>query len=108
MNNTITKLAALHALATTLYIAAVASFLFYAPQLFQPGSPKTVLIPIAMLLLLVFSAACTGLLILGRPILWYLDGKKKEALTLLISTLGILFLIMFVAFFLLFLYSRSS
>ena len=65
----------------------VGSFLFYAPKVFGRGN--SVLIPIAMLLLFVFSAALTGALILGRPILWYLEGNKKEAFSLLLYTLGI-------------------
>ncbi len=99
MKHLILKLAGLHAMATAVYIAAVASFLFYGPQTF--GRLHTVLLPFAMLLLLVFSAAFTGLLILGRPVLWYLDGKKKEAVSLFISTLGFLFILTLVAFFVL-------
>jgi hypothetical protein len=97
MKNTILKLAVLHASGTALYIIAVASFLFYVPK--QMGGEDTVLIPIAMLLLFVFSAAFTSLLVLGRPVQWYLDGKKKEALSLLMSTVGMLFLLTLIAFF---------
>ncbi|MDO8558124.1 MAG: hypothetical protein Q7S09_02965 [bacterium] len=81
--------ALLNALGAALYVIAVASFMFYAPKNFGPQ--KTVLVPIAMLLLLVFSAAFMGLALFGRPILWYLDGNKKEALSLLFSTLAIFF-----------------
>lgn len=102
MKNNIIKIAALNALATTAYIVAVASFLFYAPKVFKSGD-DTVLIPIVMLMLFVFSAATTGLLLFGRPAFWYLDGKKKEALSLLVSTLIIFLLITLVAFFVLFL-----
>ena len=97
------KNALIHAVATTIYVVAVASFLFYAPQVLSQA--KTVLIPISMLLLLVFSAAFTGILIFGRPVLWYLDGKKKEALSLLAYTLGIFLVITLVAFFILILIS---
>lgn len=51
----------------------------------QVGPVDTVLVPILMLL--VFSASVTGGLIFGRPVLWYLDGKKKETFSLLITTL---------------------
>ena len=88
------------------YVSAVASFLFYAPKIF--GRPaNSALIPIAMLLVFVISAAFTGSLILGRPVLWYLDGKKKEALSLLISTLVIFLGITLVALLVLFL-NRAS
>lgn len=100
MKNTIVKTALFNAIATALYIVLIASFLFYAPKLFGPAGPddnKTPLIPIVMLSLLVFSAALTGSLIFGRPILWYLDGKKAEALQLLFLTLGIFLIITLVA-----------
>ncbi len=99
MKNAIAKLAGLYALAATLYVAAVATFLFHGPRAL--GMVKSPLVPMAMLLLLVCSAALMGLLIFGRPVMWYLDGKKKEALSLLFSTLGILFCLMLATFFIL-------
>lgn len=98
MKHVILKYAGLHAAGTALYIAAVSTLLFYAPQIFGGTGKDTVLIPIAMLLLFVLSASVTGSLVLGRPILWYLDGKKKEAVSLLAATLGFLFLITVLAF----------
>ncbi len=86
-----------NALATAVYVALVASFLFYAPQAFGPAN--TVLVPIALLMLFVFSAAFTGLLVFGRPVLWYLEGKKAEALSLLVSTLLIFLIITLLALF---------
>lgn len=94
----------INALATAVYVILVASFLFYAPKVFGPG--KTVLVPIAMLLLFVFSAALTGLLIFGRPALLYLDGNKQEALSLLTLTLGIFSVITIFAFIMLILFTR--
>ena len=101
----ITKKAVTHALATAIYVVLVASFLFYAPKFFGPG--KTVLIPITILLLLVSSAALTGLLLFGQPALWYLDGKKKEALSLLTLTLVIFLGVTLVSVLVLVLYSAS-
>lgn len=99
MNNKIIKFAGLHAFATALYIALVASFLFYIPEMLSgPNTEDTVFIPIFMLLLFVFSAALTGSLVLARPILWYLDGNKKEAVSLLLATVACLFLFTVVAF----------
>jgi hypothetical protein len=95
----IIKTAAINAGATILYIVIVATFLTNASHIFGPEEPKTVLVPILMLSLLVFSAAVTGSLVFGRPILWYLDGNKKEALQLLLYTLGIFFGIMVVCAF---------
>lgn len=93
------KFAALNALGTALYIACISLLMFNAEQIFGGEGPdETVLIPIAMLLLFVLSASITGSLVLGRPILWYMDGKKKEAVSLLMATLGFLAAITFVAF----------
>ena len=93
-----------NALFTTAYVVLVATFLNNASHLFGPG--KSVLIPIVMLLLLIFSAALTGSLVFGKPILWYLDGKKKEALSLLTYTLTSLLVIMILGFVLLAIMSR--
>lgn len=83
--------AAVDALLTALYVVAVSVFLQNANRLFGRAE-ETVLIPIAMLMLLVLSAAVCGTLVFGRPIFWYLDGKKKEGLALLGYTLVFLFL----------------
>ena len=96
MKHDILKIAGLNALATTLYIIMVASFMFYAPKTMD--ATPSVFLPVAMLLLFVCSAALTGTLVFGRPALWYLDGRKKEAITLLFATLGILFGITLVTF----------
>jgi hypothetical protein len=94
-----------HALAnslwTVLYIFLIGTFFYNAQSMFGDG--HSLLIPVVMLLLFVFSAALTGGLILGRPLLWYLDGKKKEALTLLSYTLVVLFAATIVMMFLLYL-----
>jgi|SRR3989344_7974523 len=91
MKNDIVKNALLNASAAAVYVVAVALFLFYVPKSFGPVD--NVLIPIVMLLLFVFSAALMGVLIFGRPILWYLDGKKQEAFLLLVYTLAIFLLV---------------
>lgn len=93
MNKTkIITYALANALWTVLYIILVGTLFNSAPAIFGRGD-DTVFIPIIMLLLFVLSASITGGLILGRPILWYLDGKKKDALILLGYTLGIFFIV---------------
>lgn len=92
MKKEILKYACIHSFLTILYIGLVASLLFYGQHI--PPEPDTVFVPMMMLMLLVFSAATTGSLILGRPILWYIDGKKKEAVSLLLYTLSIFFVVM--------------
>lgn len=87
--------AAINASVTTAYVSIVAAFLYYAPGVF--GQARSVLVPIAMLLLFVFSAGFTGAMVLGRPVLWYLEGRKSEAVALLIATLAMLFAMTLVA-----------
>jgi len=95
----ILKNAFFNSVGATAYIAAIASFLFYGLK--NLGPDDTLLVPIMMLMLLVLSVAVMGVLIFGRPLLWYLDGNKKEAVSLLVSTLLIFFLIALVVFLLL-------
>jgi hypothetical protein len=103
--NKIRKTALINALATTAYIVAVGSFMYYGGEI-KLGRANTFLIPVALLLLFVFSAALTGFLIFGKPAQFYVDGKKKEALSLLFNTLGIFSIITFSALVLLVLLTR--
>lgn len=91
--NIIIKTATINAVLTALYVSAISTFFFNIEKIFDNSKPDTVLAPIMMLSLLVFSASLVGALIFGRPILWYLDGKKKEAVSLFFYTLGIFFAI---------------
>jgi len=50
------------------------------------GPVETFWGPIALLLMFVVSATIAGTLVLGKPILLYLDGEKKSALKLLLCT----------------------
>lgn len=79
-------MALLNAGATTAYIILVAIFMYYGSMV-KIGRVNEILAPITLLLLFVFSAALTGFLIFGRPAQMYVDGKKKEALSLLFYTL---------------------
>jgi len=96
MKNVI-KYATINSFGTAVYVMFIASFIYFLGNAFSETS-KTVFIPIAMLMLFVFSAAFTGTLVFGRPIIWYLNGKKREALSLLFYTLGIFLAITFIAF----------
>lgn len=74
--------------ATATYILAVASFLTKVEKIFpQTAHEDSILIPVVMLLLFVVSATITAFLVLGKPIMWYADGDKKEAIQLLIFTI---------------------
>lgn len=93
MNKT-KKYALLDAMGTAFYVVLIGLFFFLMEQKFSGKPDNGIITPIAMLMLLVFSVALVGTLIFGRPVVWYLDGKKKEALSLLVHTLGILFVIL--------------
>jgi len=100
----IIKRAFIDALGTTAYIILVVSFIF-SLQVLAPKE-DIIIIPIAMLLLFVTSAAITGFLVFGKPVMLYLDGKKREAISLLNYTIGILFLITLIIFIFLIAYNN--
>lgn len=79
------------------YVSGVAWLGFNNQRIF--GKPTDFLTSLFVLLLFVISASVTGLLVLGKPIHWYWNGFKKEALILLFATLAWLaiFLIVVVA-----------
>lgn len=81
---------------TAVYVALVASFMTFAGQ-YAPREDGF-LVPMAMLMLLVLSVAIVGSLIFGRPVMWYIDGKRKEAMKLLGWTLGIFFVLTVLVF----------
>lgn len=86
----------LNALAVVLYIALVTTIIRNGDKFFGRGDD--VIMPIAFLLLFVFSVLITGLLVFGQPLFLFLDGKKKEALIMLYSTTGWLFLALIITF----------
>ena len=96
MNQTL-KRAFLNSVGVVLYVILVVLFIF-SLQRFSQKPDNIIIIPIAMLLLFVCSAAITGFLVFGKPVMLYIDGKKKEALSLLIHTIGILVVITIVFF----------
>ena len=85
-----------HAVLVLVYVSAVAFVMGHGNQFF--GQHDTAWTPVAVLMLFVLSAAVTGSLVLGRPILMYLDGKKKEALQFFDYTVGWLFVLTLVVF----------
>ncbi len=76
-----------------LYITVVTTFMRHAQTIV--GSDKdNAFAPVVFLLLLVVSAATMGMLIFGKPVMLYLDGKKREAIALVVSTIGSLAIIL--------------
>lgn len=101
----IRKTGLFNAVATTLYIILIGVFMYYGTVV-KIGRTNAILAPITLLLLFVFSAALTGFLIFGKPAQLYVDGKKKEALSLLTYTLGFFSIITLAAVFLLIAFTR--
>ncbi|MEK7631436.1 MAG: hypothetical protein AAB445_01020 [Patescibacteria group bacterium] len=81
----------LHSLGVVVYISFVSFLMFNVERIFG-GQPDTFLAPVAFLLLFTLSAAIVGLLVFGRPIMLYLDGKKREAVEFAATTVGFLFI----------------
>ena len=103
--NKIWKRALINSVATAIYVIGVSSFLYFG-TLIKLGRVNSILAPIALLLLFVFSASLTGFLIFGKPAQLYVDGKKKEALSLLTYTLVIFSVITFLALVILVIFAR--
>jgi hypothetical protein len=86
----------LQALGVFIYILLVAGILSEGNELF--GKANQFWTPVAILLLFVISAAITGLLVLGKPIILYLNGAKKDGIKLFGYTITWLVLIMAAVF----------
>jgi hypothetical protein len=94
----------INALATIAYIFLIALFM-YSLQGLAPQEDTPFLIA-SMLSLFVCSAAITGFLVFGKPVMLYIDGKKREAVLLLAYTIGILFLMTLTVFISLIVYNN--
>lgn len=75
----------LHAAAATAYIGLVTFVMSHATAWF--GEQDHALTGMAAIMLFVLSAAVMGVTVFGRPVLWYIDGKKIESFWLLGSTI---------------------
>ena len=80
----------LHSVGVLIYTTFIAYLMMSADQLH--GNMSSLLGPIAFLMLFTLSAAVVGMLIFGRPVMLYLDGKKKEAMNFAGTTVGFLFI----------------
>jgi hypothetical protein len=85
-----------NSLLAVLYVSVVVFIMNNSKNLFDK-TPEVV-IGVAMLMLFVTSATVMGFLILGRPLLMYFDGAKKEAVKLFYFTIAWLVLIVITIF----------
>lgn len=77
-------LALLNALGVAIYTILVALVMRNGERVF--GKMDNLFGPVAFLLLFVLSAAVVGALILGKPVMMYFDGQKKEAVKMFVQT----------------------
>ena len=75
-----------NALLAAAYIVFIVLLISYGPALVR-DKPDTILAPMAMLSLLVFSVAFMGYIFFFRPVLMYLNGQKREAVEFFTKTL---------------------
>lgn len=78
------------------YVMAVAWVLTNGERIF--GQMQNFWGPVAFLLLFVFSALATSLLVFGRPVYLWLNNLKKEAVEMLLCTVAALCIITVIAF----------
>jgi len=86
----------LSAVCVLAYVSFVVWFITHgAMAVFGQDAQKPFLIPVFMLLLFIVSACITGFLVLAKPIQLYMASARKEAVALLLSTVGwlVLFLL---------------
>lgn len=94
-NKTLFKIATLNSLGVLVYIFLVSLFMNNGSKLFGQVDNELIA-PIIFLLLFIFSALLTGFLILGKPIMLYIDGQKKEGIKLLFYTGVCLFVLLII------------
>ncbi len=80
---------------TATYITGVAFIMFNGDKIF--GKIDSVVSVIAFLTLFVLSALVVGGLLLAKPIMNYIDNKKKEAVYMLIASAGWMLLFFIIA-----------
>lgn len=85
----------LHAAGVAAYVSAIAWFVTHSQSFVN--KPVGVFGPILFLLLFVVSALITGLLVLARPVLLYMNHRHKEAGVMLFATLGWLIVFLLIA-----------
>jgi len=90
------KLGFLQALGVALYCSLIGIIFWQAPQIF----PKinNYFGPVMFLLLFSVSALVCGLIVFYKPYRLFFDGKKKEAVDVVIQTTMWLFAFLFVSF----------
>lgn len=85
MNISLLKKAAVNAVGVLVYVLALTGILSHAETWFGT-QPVWFVSAALMLIVFVISACITGGLVLGLPVMMYLDGQRRRAVTLLLYT----------------------
>lgn len=85
------KTAIVNSIGVLVYVAIVSYVMTNAERVF--GKMDSAISAVGFLMLFVLSAGIVGSLIVGKPIMLYIDNNKKEAISLLIWTLACLAII---------------
>ncbi|MCX6800374.1 MAG: hypothetical protein NT091_04485 [Candidatus Falkowbacteria bacterium] len=96
-NSTLVRRGAVHAIGVFTYARLLAIFFSKASDWFGKED-KSIITPVAGLMLFMFSALVTGGLVLGKPLMLYVDGQKKDGVKLLFFTGMGMFVLMLLAF----------
>ncbi|HXV27179.1 MAG TPA: hypothetical protein VD862_04120 [Candidatus Paceibacterota bacterium] len=80
----LSRLAFIHASGVVAYVSVLILGVHFGDKFISkdPG----LLGPAVFLLVFVVSAAVTGSLVFGRPVLWYVEGRKQDAMRLALTT----------------------
>jgi type IV secretory pathway TraG/TraD family ATPase VirD4 len=95
-NNILIKKSFTNALAMLVYVTLVATFMGNVERIFA-GHQDSVVAPMSMLLLFVTSATISAGLIIGKPIMLYLDNQKQDAVKLFGYTVAWMFVFTLIA-----------
>lgn len=96
-----TKNPLINALCASGYIFLIITVMTFVTKPLQ-NKPDTFFAPVVALSLLTLSVAVMAFLFFYQPLLLFIDGKKKEAVSFFVKTVGIFALITIVAVILLF------
>lgn len=78
----------INALGASAYIGLVVTLINFVSHT-QKNKPDTAFAPVAFLSLLTLSAVVMAFLFFYRPLLLFIDGKKKDAVNLFLKTVGV-------------------
>lgn len=91
----------INALSASVYIILVVSVMTFVTQPLK-NKPDTFFAPITVLFVLTLSVAVMAYLFFYQPLLFFIEGKRKEAVNLFVKTVGIFAVITIVVLILLF------